>query len=341
MEPPRLAIKLANKLLGNEADAFLEGLYGEREYAPSLLWTKERPDPNPFELADKPAWVPDFIDFSAPGQRPGQSDLQEKGDLYVLDPSSVAEASVLRGITLSGAAAPKSVLDVCSAPGGKGIFSWRLFQPSLLVANDALRKRLGMLNFNLIRCGIQPCIMTSCDPQGLADPLEGQFDLVVVDAPCSGQSMAAKGKEAGGGFHPATVNQNSNRQKRILGHSARTVKPGGYIAYMTCTYSPEENEDVIRWLRKKMPEFVPVDLPHMTDMQSHLADFPCIRVWPHKGPGAGGFACLLQRQGGEEYELNMEWLRARSLGPKGGEGGLVGVEPVDTQDEADGSQAHP
>lgn len=333
MEPPRLAVKLANKLLGSEAEAFLAGLYGERDYAPALMWTHGRPEESPFELAPKPSWAPEFIDFSAPGQRPGQSDLQEKGDLYVLDPSSVAEGSVLQGITLTGHPVPKSILDVCSAPGGKGIFAWRLFQPDLLVANDALRKRLGMLNFNLIRCRVQESLMTSCDPQGLSDPLEGQFDLVIVDAPCSGQSMAAKGKEAGGGFHPATVNQNSNRQKRIIGHSAMTVKPGGFLAYMTCTYSPEENEDVIRWLRRKMPEFVPVALPHMTDMQSHLADFPCIRVWPHKGPGAGGFSCLLQRQGGDEYELNREWLEARKLGPKGGES--LGVESVDTEDEPD------
>ncbi len=333
MEPPRLAIKLANKLLASEAGAFLEGLYGERDYAPALLWTHRRPEASPFELSSKPAWAPDFIDFCAPGQRPGQSDLQERGELYVLDPSSVAEASVLQGITLSGHEPPKRILDVCSAPGGKGIFAWRLFVPELLVANDALRKRLGMLNFNLIRCRVHPSVMTSCDPQGLADPLEGQFDLVIVDAPCSGQSMAAKGKEAGGGFHPATVNQNSNRQKRILGHSARTVKPGGFLAYMTCTYSPEENEDVIRWLRKRLPEFVPVPLTHMTDMRSHLADFPCVRIWPHKGPGAGGFSCLLQRQGGEEFELNQDWLEARKLGPKGGDS--FDVVPVNAEDEPD------
>jgi 16S rRNA C967 or C1407 C5-methylase (RsmB/RsmF family) len=147
----------------------------------------------------------------------------------------------------------------------------------------------------------------------MTEPLEGQFDLVIVDAPCSGQSMAAKGKESGGGFHPATVNQNSNRQKRILACVAPCVKPGGCLAYMTCTYSPEENEEVVAWLLKKMPEFRPVPLGRMEPLQSHLTDIPCVRVWPHTGPGAGGFSCLLQREGGAEFQLNEDWLQRRSL----------------------------
>lgn len=303
-----MAEKLAAKLLPGEADDFLGALFGGRDYAPCALWTGPRVEAA-FELGAKPAWAPDFVDFLAPGQRPGQSEWQEKGELYVLDPSSVAEASILQNI----GGRVDSVLDVCSAPGGKGIFAWRLLSPSLLVANDALRKRLGMLAFNLDRCRVQPALMISHDPSTLKERLEGQFDLVVVDAPCSGQSMAAKGKESGGGFHPATVNQNSNRQKRILACSAACVKPGGWLAYMTCTYSPEENEEVIAWLLKRFPEFRAVELGPMAELQTHLADLPCVRVWPHRGPGAGGFSCLMQRMEGEELDLDLEWLNSVDL----------------------------
>jgi 16S rRNA C967 or C1407 C5-methylase (RsmB/RsmF family) len=303
-----LAEKLAGRILGDEAPDFLQALFGGRDYGPCGIWVHPRPDELPLKRGQKPDWAPEFVDFFAMGERPGQSSHQEDGSLYVLDPSSVAEASVLQK-----APSAQTILDVCSAPGGKGIFAWRMFQPELLVANDPLSKRLGMLSFNLERCRIAPSIMTSVDPAGLSDPLEGQFDLVIVDAPCSGQSMAAKGKESGGGFHPATVNMNSNRQKRILGHSARCVRPGGHLAYMTCTYSPEENEQVVAWLLKKYPEFKPVPLGAMEPLQSHLTDLPCVRIWPHRGPGAGGFSCLLRREGGEEFELNRDWLESRAL----------------------------
>ena len=309
MRVPRLAEKLARQLFPEAHEEFIGALFGERDYAPCVMWLKDRPSPSPFETVDRPDWAPSFVDFLAPGQRPGQSEWQEQGALYVLDPSSVAEASILLNVP----GQVRSVLDVCSAPGGKGIFAWRMFAPGLLAANDALRKRLGMLAYNLERCQVEPSLMLSEDPSSLKEHLAGQFDLAIVDAPCSGQSMAAKGKESGGGYHPATVNQNSNRQKRILACAAATVAPGGALAYMTCTYSPEENEEVVSWLLKRFPEFEPVPLGRLAPLQSHLTDIPCARVWPHVGPGAGGFSCLLRRTGGEAAPIDHEWLAERSV----------------------------
>ncbi|HEX4923093.1 MAG TPA: hypothetical protein VFV50_03370, partial [Bdellovibrionales bacterium] len=81
---------------------------------------------------------------------------------------------------------------------------------------------------------------------------------------------------------------------RILAQASECVKPGGYIAYMTCTFAPEENEKNIEWFLRKFPEFEAVKAPHLESYQSHLADFPCYRIWPHRVPSAGAFTALLK-----------------------------------------------
>jgi len=120
--------------------------------------------------------------------------------------------------------------------------------------------------------------------------------VVIVDAPCSGQSLLAKGSQVPGCFHPVTMNKNANRQKRILANSAQIVAPQGYLAYMTCTYAPAENEQVCEWFLNRFPDFQPAVVPHLAPFQSHLTALPCYRLWPHQGLGAGGFTALFQNQ---------------------------------------------
>jgi 16S rRNA C967 or C1407 C5-methylase (RsmB/RsmF family) len=128
----------------------------------------------------------------------------------------------------------------------------------------------------------------------LAAAWEDLGDVVIVDAPCSGQSLLGRGKESPGCFHPATINMNSNRQKRILANSAAVVSPGGYLAYLTCTYSMKENEEVVRWFLKKFPMFAPQKVDALAGHESCYCEFPCYRLWPHDGEGAGGFAAILK-----------------------------------------------
>ncbi len=123
------------------------------------------------------------------------------------------------------------------------------------------------------------------------------MDVVVVDAPCTGQSLLAKGETAPGCFHPVQINKNANRQRRILANAAQAVAPEGYLAYMTCAYSPEENEDTIAWLLARFPQFQPVIVPALHLFQSHLTDLPCYRMMPQDGLGAGAFTCLLRHSG--------------------------------------------
>jgi 16S rRNA C967 or C1407 C5-methylase (RsmB/RsmF family) len=204
------------------------------------------------------------------------------------------------------------VIDLCAAPGGKSLYLWAALQPEVLLCNEVIRKRVKILIANLKRCGITQARVMNLDPAAMVGDGRGSSrdghdsgsgrlslaysaDLVLVDAPCSGQSLLAKGQKVPGCFHPVTLKRNASRQKRILAAAATLVRPGGHLAYMTCTYAPEENEQVGRWLMKKFPAFQPVAVPHLADYQSPLSDWPCYRLWPHLGLGAGAFTSLWQR----------------------------------------------
>ena len=198
----------------------------------------------------------------------------------------------------------------CS-PGGRS-------HPKLLVANEVIGKRLGPLTGNLTRCGVSRGIATRLDSSVLAERAPDAFGLVTVDAPCSGQSLLARGEENPGAFHPVNVGNCSGRQKRILASSAACVAPGGYLLYCTCTYVKDENEDVVGWLLKRFPEFFAVEVPALSAHRSPHAEFLSgYRLWPHEGFGAGGFTCLLKREGEFASPENLPELPAVWRSPGG------------------------
>lgn len=309
---------------------FMHCLEDESAARPAIIWTRGRPDENPFalgrlgenhELEDTPASqgnppgtarsfglanaftsheVFNFIDPLTAGQNPGSHQLHERGDIYCLDFSSVFAASVLAQATWCDERRPGLIVDTCSSPGGKAVYAWRACRPERLVCNEVIGSRLSALISNIKRCNIAPTIVTNADIAHLAVSLQDAADIVLVDAPCSGQSLPAKGAKAVGAFHPTTINMNSNRQKRILANAAKMVAPGGYLAYMTCTFSIDENEGVIKWLLKRFPNFEAQSVPHLKEFYSRITDIPCYRLFPHQGLGAGAFTCLLKRKQSSE-----------------------------------------
>jgi 16S rRNA C967 or C1407 C5-methylase (RsmB/RsmF family) len=288
------ARKLARQLFSESEQgqaAFVQALEnGVGSHRHAVLWTRDRPEEPPFHTEPALPWQPGFVDRLAADQRAGQHPLHDAGHYYCLDMSSVFAASIMTVIQER----PRVILDVCASPGGKSVFAWAMFRPDRLIANESIRKRTAQLIANLKRCSIQPAAVISYDTARLAEVCAGAADLVIVDAPCSGQSLIAKGRENPGCFHPATINLNANRQRRILANSARTVAAGGHLAYITCTYAEKENEGNARWLMKQQPGLTPVVVPGLGAHQSHLADFPCYRLWPQEGIGAGAFAVLFK-----------------------------------------------
>lgn len=253
-------------------------------------------------------WQPPFVDRLGLDERPSQHSLHQQGAYYCLDYSSVFAASILSGVD----AQPSIVLDLCAAPGGKSILAWRSLQPRLLISNELIGKRVGMLISNLKRCGVHPVRVLSVDTHDLAEQMASVADVVLVDAPCTGQSLLAKGESAPGCFHPVSINHNAKRQRRILANAAQLVISGGYLAYMTCAFSISENEQVCAWFTRQFPHFVPQTVPQLHTFQSHLTTKPCYRMWPQSGLGAGAFAMLLKNtQRGEPLPHNQDlWIKA-------------------------------
>ncbi|MEB3359706.1 MAG: RsmB/NOP family class I SAM-dependent RNA methyltransferase [Synechococcales bacterium] len=290
--PSRLLLKLARRLFADpEAQqAFVTAIVQPSPLDACILWCRDRPPDPPFPVLPPEPWQPRFVDRLAGTDRPGQHPLHDAGYYYCLDFSSVFAASVLQAIP----SPVERVFDLCASPGGKSLFAWRSLHPSLLLSNEVIGKRLGALLSNLKRCGVEGAIAASLDTQTLAAAIPQTADVVIVDAPCTGQSLLVKGIDAPGCFHPVNINKNANRQKRIIANAAQLVAPQGYLAYMTCAYSPEENEQVMDWLLSRFPQFSPVAVPALAAFQSHLTEQPCYRMFPQSGLGAGAFTVLLQ-----------------------------------------------
>lgn len=313
----RLLEKLAHSLFSEAADRqhFAMAVQAPHPHPPAILWLRDRP--LDFSLQPLPAlpFQPAFVDRIESGTRPGSLPEHDAGYYYCLDFSSVFACCVLSAVA-SEAVQSLPVLDMCASPGGKSVFTWRHLKPCSLLCNEVIGKRSAQLIANLKRCRIHPVKVFRLDSAVLAESAPGSCALVLVDAPCSGQSLLVKGMRAPGCFHPTLINMNSNRQKRIIANSAALLAPGGFLAYMTCTYAREENEAVVEWLLRKMCHLSAVQVPDLTAYQSHLSDIPCYRLWPQSGVGAGAFAALLRNEtsgsprGSTEGDLPVIWRSA-------------------------------
>ncbi|WP_414529546.1 RsmB/NOP family class I SAM-dependent RNA methyltransferase [Nodularia chucula] len=306
-KPSNLLLKLSRRLFENpdKQAEFIDALINPQPFNPAILWCQNEPDIPPFSVEIPTNWQPDFVQRLSLREKPGKHLLHQQGNFYCLDFSSVFAASVLCTIPQP----VNIVFDMCASPGGKSVFAWKALQPKLLISNEVIGKRLGMLISNLKRCQINPCTVVNRDPSIFAGNIPLSSDVVMVDAPCTGQSLLAKGEKAPGCFHPTAINKSANRQKRIIANSAQLVAPQGYLVYMTCTYSPEENEQVCEWFLSRFPQFQAVKVSYLDEYQSHLSDIPCYRIFPQDRLGAGAFTVLFQNTAvGKAEEVNLDAL---------------------------------
>ncbi len=172
----------------------------------------------------------------------------------------------------------------------------------MLVANEISRDRCRILRQNIERMGVQNAVVTSLDSEKILAYYPSFFDFVLVDAPCSGEGMFRKYPEAVEEWSEDTVAMCACRQKKILENAAEVVAGGGYLLYSTCTFSLEENEQVIRWFLETHPDFSL--LPVSADVAAVTADgisgeerdlSAARRFYPHLASGEGQFMCLMQK----------------------------------------------
>jgi len=205
----------------------------------------------------------------------GAHPLHRAGLFYMQEPTAMAPARLL------GVKPGMRALDLCAAPGGKaGQLAAYLGGKGLLVANEVIPSRAALLQGTLERLGARNALVCSMQPDALANALEGYFDAVLVDAPCSGEGMFRKEPQAIRDWSVAHVQACAARQAGILNAAARAVRPGGRLVYSTCTFAPEEDEETVAAFLARHPAF--------TLLKTE-------RYYPHTGPGEGHFAALLCR----------------------------------------------
>jgi NOL1/NOP2/fmu family ribosome biogenesis protein len=197
-------------------------------------------------------------------------------------------------VALCEAQPGERVCDVCAAPGGKATaIVEQLSGTGFLLANEVISSRTELLQLALCRSGWGNFCCTQADVAELSDRLGGTFDRVLVDAPCSGQSMVARDRQSMAAFSATQIGLNAERQRRILQAAARLVVPGGRLVYSTCTFSIAENELVVQDFLSRNPLWQLVELPSLAAWTSPFLP-GCYRLWPHRDRCDGAFAAALQ-----------------------------------------------
>ncbi len=220
----------------------------------------------------------------------GRHPLHAAGLFYMQEPSAMsAVALACRDINdWSG----MRVLDMCAAPGGKtGGIAAKMGGEGVIIANEVVRSRAVQLARNIERLGIANAAVTNAYPDRIAEEFPEYFDLVVVDAPCSGEGMFRKDEGAITEWSPEHVISCAARQSAIMESAAACTAKGGRLVYSTCTFSPEENEGVIE---RFLSEHVDFELVEMH------------RLYPHRVRGEGHFAALLKRTGARSSNARLE-----------------------------------
>jgi NOL1/NOP2/sun family putative RNA methylase len=215
------------------------------------------------------------------------------------------ESSAMSAVTALDVRPGMKVLDLCAAPGGKSTqAAAKLLGDGFILCNEIIPSRAAVLLSNIERCGVRNAAVTNEKPEKLCPKLEGFFDRVLVDAPCSGEGMFRREPAAAAEWTEQTPVACAKRQLGILEEACKTVAQGGVLVYSTCTFSPDENEGVVDAFLKNHPEFAiePIDdrfgsvaRPDWADAAAEIAN--ARRVFPFDG-GEGHFVARMRRTDG-------------------------------------------
>ncbi|KAA2240086.1 RNA methyltransferase [Chitinophaga agrisoli] len=226
------------------------------------------------------------------------------GAYYVQEASSMFLEHAIR--QTCDLAQPLKVLDLCAAPGGKSTLLQSVISAdSLLVANEVIRARAGMLADNISRWGAANVVVTNNDPRDMAR-LPGFFDVMVVDAPCSGSGLFRREPEAVAEWSPENVALCCQRQQRILADAWPALRDGGILIYSTCSYSKEEDEDIMDWIVSSLEaENIPIPIDpswNIVTTRSDKRNCEGYRFYPDKVQGEGLFIACFRKTGGDTWQ---------------------------------------
>ncbi len=293
MKLPEKYCERMKRLLGDEYEAYLKSL--EEPAACGLRVNRRKAAPEellqavPFSLERIP-WTDNgfyYEDAAAPARHP----YYYAGLYYLQEPSAMTPASRLP------VQPGDRVLDLCAAPGGKATeLGGRLGGKGFLLANDISASRAKALLKNLEMAGIPNCCVTAERPERLAEACPEYFDKILVDAPCSGEGMFRRDAKMAARWEEAPPETYLEVQRHLAECAVRMLRPGGMMLYSTCTFSREENEEVILGLLAGHPEMEAVPAAPFSGFAPGFGDLPeAVRIFPHRMRGEGHFLALLRK----------------------------------------------
>ncbi len=277
-----------------------------------FLSVHENPSPtsiriNPLKCNSKDSEKIPWTDFGYYlEQRPSFTfdPLFHGGSYYVQEASSMfLEQAVKQTVDLSQ---QLRVLDLCAAPGGKSTHLLSLLnEQSLLVSNETIRSRATILAENIQKWGNNNVVITSNDPEDF-QKIEGFFDVIAVDAPCSGEGLFRKDPHARIEWSEENVELCALRQQRILNQVWPSLKQNGILIYCTCTYNEKENEENLDWLvREKKAESIKLKVESSWGVEEvQTKNIFGYRFYPHKTKGEGFFISVV-RKTEEQHEISI------------------------------------
>lgn len=330
MNLPKDFMHRMQKLLGDESKDFFASYQTQKAYGlrmnPLKYSSHISSKDLPFTLTPV-AWAKEGF-YAISEEHPGKHPLHEGGAYYIQEPSAMSVVSLLN---------PQPgdlVCDLCAAPGGKSTqIAGRLAGEGLLVANEIFPNRAKILSQNIERLGIGNCVVCNEPPDKMAAHFPTFFDKIVVDAPCSGEGMFRKDETAIQEWSLEQVEVCATRQKMILEYADQMLAPNGIMVYSTCTFAPEEDENMIIWFLATHPDYILEDwreiLPDNCGLEGGRIDFltniteikngsntksdkesstiinshisqqleNTLRLWPHKLCGEGHFVARLRKSG--------------------------------------------
>lgn len=239
---------------------------------------------SPYAL-EKIEWEPNG--FYIEEEKVGGHPYHFAGLFYSQEPSAMSVAPMLE------VKVGERVLDLCSAPGGKGTqLASKLQGEGIIVLNEPVLSRAKILSQNVERMGIKNAVVTSELPQTLSKQFTKYFDKILVDAPCSGEGMFRKNAdEALSEWSEENVELCAQRQKQILIEALKMLKKGGRLAYSTCTFAPDEDENQLAWLLNTYPE---------------LSLIREEKIYPHLKKGEGHYAFVVENGTADESAVKAQ-----------------------------------
>jgi 16S rRNA C967 or C1407 C5-methylase (RsmB/RsmF family)/NOL1/NOP2/fmu family ribosome biogenesis protein len=250
-----------------------------------------------FELSGEVPWASDAYYLRS---RPSftMDPFFHAGAYYVQEASGMFVSFVLKSIVNPGQRL--KVLDLCAAPGGKSTLIQSLISPeSLLVSNEVIKTRVPVLNQNMTKWGRANGVVSNNDPSHFKR-IPGFFDIILIDAPCSGSGLYRKDPAAASSWSTELVNLCSQRQQRILSDVWDSLKEDGFLIYSTCSYSKEENENILDFLFNqyscKTIDVGPNPRWNIVETRSDLTGALGYRFYPDKLAGEGFFLSVIQKK---------------------------------------------